>query len=132
MRTLTIYHRLLIYFLKRKNTILESHTGITYILKSDLSNAADFSKEQVINFLNGLCAANDKVCCPWCVILENNCRECGYGFQHGRCAPLGIGKSSNTYGEIADNLGRKIYQLKEIQDLIKDIRVIYKAIPYIL
>jgi hypothetical protein len=88
MKERTIYHGLMIYYLKEKSRLFEQVTGIKLITDIDLREINDWSINKIKKVFDNICDSDkvgDKKACPWCVYYYNKCSKCGYGRRHGTC-----------------------------------------------
>lgn len=142
MRTLTPWHRLLIYFLKEKNRIIRSFAGIDYIFPDDIKEIADLRKDDVKKCLASIVKPGniaDCHSCPWCILSEGTCKFCGYSKRHSKCGdPSGRYDRSSTYSKVKGILIDKnyicsnLYDLSGLKTLTGEVRAVYKILPSLL
>ena len=140
MKVLSVWHRLLIYFIRQKNVILKDLTDITYVSGEDIKELASWPKEDVIKVLDRLNAAADISNCPWCILHRDkarHCPDCGYGKRNEWCESP---NRSGNYKKIINKLKRSslipafngLTHLTPVKDLTSDIKLIYTILPHIL
>ena len=147
MKVLTVWHKLLIYFIRQKNEILRNITGITYVSRDDIMELATWSKTDVIKVLDNLSSEADICNCPWCILyrdVKSKCKNCEYGKRNVWCeSPDRMG----NYRKILTNLReRKIIgetnpltkqpegltNVRSIVALTDNVKFTYRAMHYIL
>ena len=139
MRILTVWHRLLILFLKRKNEILQTLTGITYVSDVDMEEVKTWSKADVKKVLDNMTTNGDRYSCPWCIIndykTDYECVCCSYGTRNQICAVY-----TSTYKRILkymesnglNSSSAGICSNQDIKYLIEEFIKINKLLPEIL
>jgi len=145
---LTIWHKLLIYYLMEKNSIIKRLVNMDYIIDEDIEDIKGWSEEKVKIALKKIgTSTSDAVNCPWCTRYHKSkhggftCTGCGYGIRHGNC--LGIYKDMPNYGKILNAVratGRvsqessigDICTVHEIVELSREIYNTFKTLPNIL
>jgi len=99
------WNKLMLEFMKEKNSIIKTHTdGITILNDEDLAELSTWSEYKSKKFLVNIVAWHDSRICPWCTLSpkrNNNCAKCSYGKRHGKCNDEG-----STYSNILELLPR--------------------------
>lgn len=136
MRMLSVWHRLLFYFLRKKGEILQKYTGQVYITHDDKEDIASWSRDDVKAALNSVSTPGivaDSVTCPWCIKFDNSCKSCSYGQRHGVCIDDG---AHSTYRKIKSALAwrirRDLAELPELQKLSDEIKTVMGVVPEII
>lgn len=108
-KELTIFHKLLIFYLKRKNELVKDLTGLSYVYVADLREAESWGLLIVTKVLYRIGGTNDSQNCPWCIIHHNNCNGCQYGKRHGRCILSTDNSKPTRYKNIVRRLIKRNY-----------------------
>lgn len=125
----SIYHGLLIYYLKEKSRILEEDIGISEIETIDIKEINGWSISKIKNYFNALSnrfMITDSISSPWCYYyrIGGSCDTCKYGKRHGQC----INNPGSTYGKILNKL--REYGTDGIMRHYKIVDLIYDVIKY--
>jgi hypothetical protein len=143
----SIYHGLLVYYLKEKSRLIEEKTGIVFIYDEDIEEVMKWSSSKIKQFFdnNDMYVRNPKYAdhisdmrsCPWCrfhigyIYNDYNCKWCGYGKRHGKC---GSRLKVTTYGEVLKILQEKnivdngICEDKDLKNLCNRVKEFYSKI----
>lgn len=139
MKVLTVYHKLLIYFINRKNKILKDLTGFDYVTSEDLKELISWPKEDVKKFLSNMHELTDIGNCPWCAVYlqQPRCPDCGYGKRNGWCEkslPRSRYLKILIYIRTAKIIGKDegIHNIPSVVKLIKETVAMYRILPYII
>lgn len=119
------FKKLLIFYLKRTNEIIESYTNFnSYINEMNIYeiNKWDDTKCRILLFrIND---STDGKAFPWCLNNWNNCKECTYIKYNIQC-----GDDKSPYQKIitelrnrTDEKYKEIIDIPEIKELIKYIK----------
>jgi len=146
MKEKSIYHGLLIYYLREKSRIVENHINIQLILDDDIYKINKWTTDRVKHYLDvmsSLGSLGDAYLCPWCIYYNIGkrgkaiCKGCGYGERYGKCIILKDRMTFPTlnensrYGQIVSKIKSKygvvstIRALPEIPLLVQSIKNIY-------
>ena len=146
MRILTVWHRLLIFYIKRKNEIIENLTGITYVGKEDIEDIKTWSKADVKKALSIIGHTDkDGDDCPWCSVYGKlfNCSitkddglsySCTYAKRHGWCREDNNGSTYRRLKYVLANrmqINNKYSGFNKIQ-AVKDLSLYIKSAMEIL
>lgn len=112
---------LLIEYMRAKNHILKTITGLDIANESDIAEINnEWSDALCGDVLNKLSTIGDGECCPWC--LAYSCEVCQYAERHGACCTLynnSISQYQNIIAELRTKRITSIVNVPEIITLVK-------------
>jgi len=96
-------------FFRQKAMFFMANSGIRCLIREDLEDLASFSEQEnkkaykiIVDNIKKGGQDLDARLCPWCILLDTDCKKCGYGKRHGICS-----EHTSAYTRIGDTFNGK-------------------------